>query len=274
MCLCDDDAETIESGDEVEVGVKIVGEHCEHVAEVLVPGASESVAPPLLHVGRWQYFYVPLPPPPSGDSAQSTSTSTSSSSSHPLVIELAYPRSPAASPMLFATKAVSSSAAATAAVPKLEAACASFWGSGPYGDTHCHVTGYAADFQYPPTLTDSFGSGTRITTVHESGMDYAALTIPPEDMFITGVTTTQGNATGNGGDVASSSGGYTLCESLRTRRAALEYTIRASFADPMSRNVLRLPRVGRCVARPAAAAAAAEVGRHRHHRDDSRTAAD
>jgi hypothetical protein len=93
-----------------------------------------------------------------------------------------------------------------------------------YGDTHCHVTGYAADFQYPPAEAQAFGGrdetlhhvisrskhqlmtagivhvtnrvtpgpgvsatllggGARITFLHESGMDYAALTIPPEDHY-------------------------------------------------------------------------------------------
>jgi hypothetical protein len=111
-----------ETETEIEAETSFVGEHCEYAAEVLPPG--ETVTPPLLHIGQWQYFFVPFPDKVGGDVDYRAAA-------RPLVVELAYPRSPAASPMLFATKA--SGLGSAADIPKLEAACASFWGSGPYG---------------------------------------------------------------------------------------------------------------------------------------------
>jgi hypothetical protein len=128
-------SEGIHDDHDHEDNMTFVGEHCEHVAEVLTPG--ETVAPPPLHVGNWAYFYVPLPPAGvSGSMSDGDAGAGGGSENRPLVIELAYPRSPAAAPMLFATKDKSAPRGAPlggGAIPKLEAACASFWGSGPYG---------------------------------------------------------------------------------------------------------------------------------------------
>ena len=181
----------------------VVGEHCEHVAATLEPGG-ETVKMPTLHIGQWAYAFVPSP------------KNVDEHKNHPLLVELSHGGTPAASPMLFATASNDAiDADGGIEVPSPDITCAAFWGSGPYGDVHCHVTGYGnADFQFPPP--EAFASGYEKTvTAAEIGMDYASIVIPPEarldvgDGFYVGVW----NHPSYSGD-------------------ALEYELRATYVTP------------------------------------------
>ena len=199
MCKCPPASAFVGSDEE---GALRVGDHCEYVAEEL--SSRQVVAPPSLPIGSWAYFYVLF------DATDDDNLSRS----YPLVVELAYPGSPASAPMVFATKMTPRAGSDTWRVPRLESGCASFWGSGPYGDTHCHITGFDADFQFPPTTLSS--TDWRMTMVYESGMDYGQLTIPPEE------------------HVEGGHEGYFIAVLNHPMRAgaSLEYTLRASFANP------------------------------------------
>ena len=182
----------------------------------------ETVVPPPLHVGRWWYARVPVPARDDDDEK---------TRDRELVIELAYPRSPDASPMLFASPVGSDGGGA----PRTRAACAAFQGAGPYGDVHCHVTGYDAAFRYPPDVAPTVGAGERMVSDREAGMDYVAVVVPPEARL------------------ADETDGYFVGVLNHPHRAAdaLRFEIRAGFPDP---NAPRCPfdclGEGTCAARP------------------------
>ena len=132
-CICDMNSD-----------VHYSGSACEIPAAVIPVDVTLNAEP--LPLGEWAYFFVPLNVEDIGKS---------------IFAEISFAGSPDTLPFLFLNKASNG-------VPTENVLCGNFWGSGPYGATHCEILGYDADGEAidDPLVT--------------SGVDYHHATLEPE----------------------------------------------------------------------------------------------
>jgi len=128
--------------------VHYVGSACEFEAAVLPPDIAFEAEP--LPAGQWAYYYVPL---------------SSIDLDKSFYAEIAFPGSASALPFLFVSKESSD-------IPGDEIECGRYWGTGPYGETHCEQTAFTADAEAidNPLLAN--------------GVDYHYVAMPVEANFV------------------------------------------------------------------------------------------
>ena len=124
------------------------GPACEKPVASVPPGSSLRAEP--LPAGEWAYYFVPL------DSADISKR---------FFAEIAFPGSPDALPFLFVSRG-------SDGVPAEVVQCGNYWGSGPYGATHCEIVGFKSEAEAIDNPLET------------SGIDYHYVALEPESNII------------------------------------------------------------------------------------------